>query len=406
MSVAREKIVDLEEALKTVEALASRLALPVRTDSLPLLSARGYVLSHTIAADRDQPPFDRSTRDGFAVRSADWNGGHDLRVTGIVRAGAVWTGGALLHGQAVEIMTGAEVPEGADSVGMVEHVVQAGESIRAAPGRSLHVGDNVVKQGSEAQAGASVLEAGTMVGGAEIALAAACGRARVDVYCKPRVAIMSTGDELVELEKVPAAQQIRDSNSYALAALVEAAGGEAVRVPMVPDERDALAARLKTARNCDLIVLTGGVSMGKYDLVEEVLEEAGAEFFFTGVKMQPGKPVVFGRLREDGRYFFGLPGNPISAQVTFHCFVEPFLRALAGAGVTGPRWAQATLTEDVSGKAGLTRLLPCRMDGTLARLVGWQGSGDLAANARANCYAEFRPGVEYRVGEVIRVLLR
>jgi len=148
--------------------------------------------------------------------------------------------------------------------------------------------------------------------------------------------------------------------------------------------------------------------------VEEVLAEFGAEFFFTGVKMQPGKPVVFGRLprleNTSGAgpecYFFGLPGNPVSTQVTFHCFAELFVRALAGESVTGSRWAQATLVEDIGAKAGLTRLLPARMDGVAVRTVSWQGSGDLAANARANCYAEFTPGRAYRAGEVVRVLLR
>jgi molybdopterin molybdotransferase len=150
--------------------------------------------------------------------------------------------------------------------------------------------------------------------------------------------------------------------------------------------------------------------MGEYDLVEAVLAESGAEFFFTGVRMQPGKPVVFGRLPAHGhdpaRCFFGLPGNPISVQVTFHCFVEPFLRALGGESGCRPRWAQATLLEAVAGKPGLTRLLPARMEGIGVRVVPWQGSGDLAANARANCYAKLLPGRDYRKGEVIRVLLR
>ena len=164
------------------------------------------------------------------------------------------------------------------------------------------------------------------------------------------------------------------------------------------------------------MILSGGVSMGEYDLVEEVLEEFGAEFFFTGVKMQPGKPVVFGRLPprrnhpeatpEPECYFFGLPGNPVSTQVTFHCFAEIFLRALGGEVSPQPRWAQATLAEDVAGKPGPTRLLPARMDGVEVRLVGWQGSGDLAANARANCYAELLPGQSYAAGAVVRVLLR
>jgi molybdopterin molybdotransferase len=224
------------------------------------------------------------------------------------------------------------------------------------------------------------------------------------------VAIVSTGDELVELDETPGAEQIRNSNSYALAALVERAGGAAERLAIARDVREEIRERVSRGRGADLLVFSGGVSMGEYDLVEEVLAEFGAEFLFTGVRMQPGRPVVFGRLPERyghaARYFFGLPGNPISVQVTFHCFVEPMLRALAGETHLGPRWAQATLLAGESGKDGITRLLPARMDGIGVRVVGWQGSGDLAANARANCYVKFLPGREYRKGEVVRVLLR
>ena len=183
----------------------------------------------------------------------------------------------------------------------------------------------------------SVLPVGTRDEGAEIALAAACGHAALTVFRRPRVAIVATGDELVEMDAMPEPQQIRNSNSYGLAALVAQAGGEAVRLPIAPDRRVELEEIIRAARSCDLMLLSGGVSMGKYDLVEEVLQTLGAEFFFTGVRMQPGKPVVFGRLpAADGlpaQYFFGLPGNPVSTQVTFHCFVEPMLRAMGGAAV-------------------------------------------------------------------------
>ena len=226
---------------------------------------------------------------------------------------------------------------------------------------------------------------------------------------------MATGDELVEIDTKPGPQQIRNSNSYGLAALVAHAGGEAVRLPIAPDRPSELEEIIRAARSCDLMLLSGGVSMGKYDLVEEVLRTLGAEFFFTGVRMQPGKPVVFGRLpATDGlpaQYFFGLPGNPVSTQVTFHCFVEPLLRAMGGAAVHGPRFAQATLAEDATGKPGLMQVLPARLTAERlrpeVRLVSWQGSGDLAANARANCYAVLPPEKErFAAGDVITVLLR
>jgi molybdopterin molybdotransferase len=260
-----------------------------------------------------------------------------------------------------------------------------------------------------------VLASRIAIKGAEIAMAAACGASSLTVFRKPKVAIVATGDELVEIDISPLPQQIRNSNSYGLAALVAEAGGEAVRLPIAPDRRPELEEIIRSARRSDLMLLSGGVSMGEYDLVEEVLQALGAEFFFTGVKMQPGKPVVFGRLPASGilpaQFFFGLPGNPVSTQVTFHCFVEPLLRAMAGAAVQGPRFAQATLAEDAAGKPGLMQVLPARLTVDRKRpevkLVGWQGSGDLAANARANCYAVLPPEKErFAAGEVITILLR
>ena len=188
-----------------------------------------------------------------------------------------------------------------------------------------------------------------------------------------------------------------------------------MRFPIAPDSRSELEAIIRQARTADLLLLSGGVSIGEYDLVEEVLLSLGAEFFFTGVRMQPGKPVVFGRLPASddrpARFFFGLPGNPISTQVTFHCFVEPLLRALSGAGMYPPHFAQATLVEDTPGKPGLTRILPAHLTSDRIRpsvkLVGWQGSGDLAANARANCYAVLPPDrTRFAAGDVITVLMR
>ena len=180
------------------------------------------------------------------------------------------------------------------------------------------------------------------------------------------------------------------------------------------DLRSDIRDRITEGRKSDLMILSGGVSMGEFDLVEEVLAEFDAEFFFTGVRLQPGRPVAFGRLparQTSGGivpecYFFGLPGNPISTQVTFHCFVEMFLRALAGQRTFEPRWAQATVSEAIEGKPVLTRLLPASMNGVIVTLTPWHGSGDLAANARANCYAELLPGRRYHPGDIVRVLLR
>ena len=412
------EIVEFDEALAIVLQAARDVIAPA-AERVDLLLCHGRTLAEPVSAERDQPPFDRSTRDGFAVRSGDIQSGQTLQVAGQLRAGEIWDSVEMREGTAIEIMTGAPIPRGADAVVMLEHVAATGNSIRVAPERRVESGANIVRQGSEARAGQVVLEPGIQIGAAEIALAAASGHRRMQVYRKPEVAIVATGDELVELDAAPEPQQIRNSNSYALAALVEAAGALAKRMPIARDRREDLWDRVARGRTSDLLLFSGGVSMGKYDLVEEVLAELGAEFFFTGVRMQPGKPAVFGRIPErtegngagPARLFFGLPGNPVSTQVTFHCFAEPLLRAICGAAVGGPRFAQATLAEEVLGKPGLMRLLPARLTSDrvrpLVRLVGWQGSGDLAANARANCYAVLPAEIEsFRAGDVISVLLR
>lgn len=407
-------VVSFPDALKILEQQAASLAAPA-AESVPLLQAVRRVLAEPVLADRDQPPFDRSTRDGYAVRTADLPSHTPLVVVGQLAAGQLWKGRSLDSGEAIQIMTGAPLPRGADAVLMVEHVLQAaGQSgsatIQIQPERTLEPGENIVRQGSEAQAGAQLIPPGVRVAAAEIALAAAAGYATLSVYVQPQVGIIATGDELVELDQPLERQQIRNSNSYALATMIDQAGGQARRLPIAADTREAIRARILAGRRHQLLVLSGGVSMGEFDLVEAVLAEFGAEFFFTGVAMQPGRPVVFGRLpaSDDAPacFFFGLPGNPISTQVTFHCFVQPFLRALGGEHNARPRFTQGTLSVAIAAKPGLTRLLPARREDVAVRTVPWQGSGDLQANARANCYAELLPGRAYLPGDVIRILER
>jgi molybdopterin molybdotransferase len=419
-----DRVLGFGEALAVVLREAGGVAPPQASELVPLQQADGRVLARAVLANRDQPPFDRATRDGFALRAAD--AGRALRVMGQVRAGERWTGPALHDGEAVEIMTGAPLPDGTDAVVMVEHTAVEQGTLWVEDGRSLKVGENVVPQGAEARVGAGLLPVGRVVGAAEIAVAASCGLAELPVLARPTVAIVATGDELVELTVsnpthddatvmdgppgVLGESQIYNSNSYALAALVRGEGGEAKQLPIARDTVESLRERLAEAKGCDLLLLSGGVSMGKYDLVEEVLAEAGAEFFFTGALIQPGKPVVFGRLA-NGTYFFGLPGNPVSTQVCFHLFVAPMLRAMAGRKDVAPLFSEARLEEDVKGGAKVTRFLPAEMtskwDGVTVRVVGWQGSGDVSANARGNCYCVLPAGVDaFAKGEAVRVLLR
>jgi molybdopterin molybdotransferase len=401
---APSRLVSYAEASRIVREHSDRLAPSRPPQSLELLSALGMIVAEPVQADRDQPPFARSTRDGFACRAADLVGAGPVEIIGSIRAGDAATI-EVAAGQAVEIMTGAPVPAGADCVVMVEHVELEADRMQLAAGRSIAAGENIVPMGAEARAGAVIVPAGTRLGPAQVGAAAACGAAYLSVFTRPRVAIVATGDELVEVDQKPLLQQIRNSNSYSLAAQVVAAGAEPVRLPIARDERKHLEAIIHTAIECDLLLLSGGVSMGKYDLVEEVLLSLGAEFFFTGALIQPGKPVVFGKLGE--RYFFGLPGNPVSTMVTFSLFVVPLLGALCGDAGRGPRFAQGALASDVLVKTGLTRFLPARLRSDLTvEPVNWQGSGDLASTSRSNCFLVVpadRPLLA--AGETVTILL-
>lgn len=393
---------------------------------VPLAEALGRVLAAPICADRDQPPFARSTRDGYAVRAQDVRPGATLRVLGQIRAGQCWPADrpALAPNEAIEIMTGAPLPAGADAVLMVEHTrtASAENTITLASERTLTPGTHVVARASEARAGEELVAIGTRIGSAQIAMAAACGFDRVSVFPQPRVAVLATGDELVEAAHPRpqiAEQQIFNSNSHSTAALVAVAGAIALRQPIARDTLESIRAGIESARESqpDLLLLTGGVSMGKYDFVEAALAELGAEFFFTGLRIQPGKPLVFGRLPAStaadrllpALYFFGLPGNPISAMVTFTLFVRPLLAALAGERAWQHPFSFARLTENVQPLRGLTRFLPARLDAsaeepTVTPVAG-HGSGDLAAQARANCLLlvpENQPALA--AGDLARIL--
>jgi molybdopterin molybdotransferase len=257
---------------------------------------------------------------------------------------------------------------------------------------------------------------------AAIAIASSVGKSHLLVYSKPRVAVLATGDEVVDIDVPPAPHQIRNSNSYSLAAQIQAAGGEPVLLPIAPDDPERLRELIADGFEADLLLLTGGVSMGKYDLVEQLLAEFQAEFFFTGAQIQPGRPIVFGRVvcgagapaRDEGsdyKYFFGLPGNPVSTMVTFELFARPVLEALAGMRRRKLVFLHARLKSEIKTKPGLKRFLPALLSGEFehaeVELIRWQGSGDIAATARANCYIVIPPDREQiAAGEWVPVLLR
>lgn len=422
---------------------ASILANPIaEREQCELIDAFGRILAAPIVADRDQPPFFRATRDGFALRASDVATGTPLRIVGQIRAGESWKPEqiALQSGEAIEIMTGAPLPRGADAVLMVEHAQeiefhnqlraayehQTGVRIVASPGRTIRAGENVVSQGSEANQGDILLLAGTRIGPEEIALAASCGLASVLVYPRTNVAVLATGDELREpshrhsadgaAQSIIERQQIYNSNTYSLAALVREAHAVPILREPVRDTKESLIEGIRHALDAaPLSLITGGVSMGRYDLVQEVLSDMGAEFFFTGVKMRPGKPVVFGRVgakeNRSARFFFGLPGNPVSAMVTFRVFVRPLLAALSGQRNWQPRIAIASSATDLRSRPGLTRFVPAFLDTTqptpTVAPIQNQGSGDVPSSTRANCSIILPEECEFiPAGQTLQVLLR
>jgi molybdopterin molybdotransferase len=389
-------------ARQTVIDKVTGARLHPEVETVALDAAAGRVLAEDIAADRDVPALARSVRDGYAVRAADLPG--ELAVIGEVRAGQRFEG-EVARGQAVEIMTGAPIPAGADAVAMVEHVrrVDGRVSIDGAAQPLQFINP----QGCEAGAGEIVLHAGKRMDYTDVAMLAAFGRTRVQVFRRPVVAIVATGDEIVEVSRQPAAFQIRNSNAWSLAAQVTRAGGIPRILPVARDTVEHTREIVRQGLASDLLLLSGGVSAGKYDVVEPVLAELGAEFYFDRVLIQPGQPLVFGRA--GATFFFGLPGNPSSTMVTFEIFARAALELLSGQLETALLMPYSRLTCDFRHRPGVTRFLPAHLsaDGAEVTPVKWHGSGDVPALTRANAYLVADPArAEYAGGELIRVLLK
>ena len=376
------------------------------TSTIPLLDALGHVLAQEIRADREYPPFHRSTRDGYAVRASEAAQNSTLRCIGEIKAGDPVLS-PLDPGTCIQIMTGAAVPPGADAVVMIEFTRREDDTVTF--DRHTQPAQNIVPQGSEARSGDLVLRPGIRLGFAELAIAAQVGAANLLCYEHPHVAILSTGDEIVPITENPGPFHIRNSNSVSLAAQVRLAAGQAISLGHSVDRVDDLSAKIELGLQHDILVLSGGVSMGKYDLVESVLKSFGAEFFFDAVAIRPGKPTVFGRCRD--KLVFGLPGNPVSTMVSFQLFVTPAIDLLSG---TTPRplpLLSATLAQALHEKPGLAHFLPARLEWPGAspqvHALPWQGSGDIAALNRANCFLVVPADrQDIAAGEIVSVLPR
>lgn len=400
---ARNRVIETCRGLRCVPA----------SETVELKNALGRVLAREIRADRDYPPFDRAARDGFAVRSADCaKEGATLRVMGEVAAGTGFRG-QIGAGECVQIMTGAPVPEGANAVVMIEHTHQGAHG-GAQDGtvvveRAAAAGMNFAPRGSESKKGDILLSPPARIGDAEVAVAAQAGCTELRVSRQARVAILSTGSEVVEISAEPGEFQIRNSNAVSLAAQVEFAGGEPVLLGNAPDDPDKLRNSIKQGLREDILVISGGVSAGKYDLVEPVLRECGAEFLFDAVEIRPGRPAVFAVCQ--GKPVFGLPGNPVSTMVTFELFVTPALDIAGGAEPRALPLLKARLSKAVEQHASLTHFLPALIEwpGGEPKVTAlpWQGSGDIATVARGNCFLVVpQAKLKLAAGEWVDVLPR
>jgi molybdopterin molybdotransferase len=400
-----KRVLEFEEARDIVITTVRSLAQTGKIEDIALTEAHGRTLAEPVAADRDYPTLRRSLRDGFAVRSSEVPG--VLRVRGELRAGQAEPE-ALEPGEALEIMTGAPVPAQADAVVMVEHVVRTSAS-DGTPNvridRTAEFGQFINERGAEAPAGKVLVEAGVILDASHIATLAMTGHTSVRVFAKPSVAILATGDEIVELSVRPSAHQIRNSNSYMLAACVAAAGGVPRVLPIARDQPDVLRSSLLEGLPHDMLLVSGGVSAGRYDLVKPALQELGAVFHFERVRIQPGGPTAFGSIC--GKPVFGLPGNPGSSLVTFQLFAQPALELLSGVAQPILPLLRAEFEAPFRHRPGLTRFLPARLsaDGHHLRHIPWQGSSDIPALAQANVFLVAEHNREaWDIGDSIRVM--
>jgi len=367
----------------------------------------GRVLARDVVADRDNPPFNRSAMDGYAVRAADVvETPVTLEIVENIPAGRMPTR-RVGTGQCAKIMTGAPVPEGADAVVMVEHTEAAGDG-NVSIGKAVSAGANICPLGENFRRGDTVLRAGTPIGAAQVAVMAAVGIVETSVFAAPSVAVFSTGSEIVPANAPLGPGQARDCNSHALPARLALEGIRAERRGIVPDDREAVSKAVAESLGADVLILSGGASMGDYDLVPGVLRALGVRLFFETVAMKPGKPTVFGRYGKT--VVFGLPGNPVSVQATAELFVVPALRRMTGHADVGPRVVRAELTGPLKSKGDRRNHLPVVLarkgEGWAAAPVAYHGSGDMRGLARGNALAVLPIGVKrFDAGRVVEVVL-
>ena len=363
--------------------------MPLGLEKVSLLEALGRVLGEDIIAERDNPPWDNSAMDGFALRWEDIKQEHaitkpvELKVIEDVPAGTVATK-TVGPGEAIRIMTGAPVPKGADTVVKVEETESSGDAVRIF--KALERGANVRPQGEDVKKGDTIIAKGTQIRPAEAGMLAILAKSFVLVYQKPRVAILSTGDELADLDERFDEDKIINSNSYGIAAGVQEAGGIPILLGIAKDQPAALKGKIAHGLNADILVLSGGVSMGDYDFTKAVFKDLGAEMNFWKLAIRPGQPLAFGKIQ--GKLAFGLPGNPVSSMVTFEQLVRPAMLKMGGHRSYGRPVVQAVFQEKFSkrnDRRHFLRGILSRQNGVLTvRTTGDQGSGILTSMVKAN----------------------
>jgi len=398
-------VIDVDEAQRIVLAHAR----PLGTVEALLAEALYRTLAAPIRCDLDDPPFDRSVMDGYAVRAADVaRVPVTLTVVGYVAAGAV-VDRPLAAGEAMQINTGAPIPRGTDAVVRVEQTERTPSGEGVVIKESVAPGQFVTPRASYAAAGQTVLEAGALLTPANIGVAATAGAARVNVYRRPTVAVLATGDELVDIDQVPTAAQIRNSNQYVLRALIESAHSEAVVLPVARDDRDELRRGITHGLRCDVLCLTGGVSMGTLDFVPDLLREFGATFHVHKMAIKPGRPTIFATM-PDGKLVFALPGNPVGAFVGFELLVRPALAALQGRPAVPPL-VRAVLQGSIAATSNRRSYIPARAKVNEGgewevRTLSWHGSGDSLGMATANALVMRPPQAEaVKSGDAVSMLL-
>ena len=396
-------MISISKATKIVLSETASLGSEV----IPVGDAVGRVLAEDIRADSDMPPFDRSQMDGYAMKAKDTvKAPVELRVVGESAAGYGWHK-TLRSGQAIRIMTGARVPSSADSVQKVE-LTQEKDGFVTIEEPTIS-GKYIVRRGAEIKKGAKLFASGDVIGVRMIASLAAFGYARVKVAKKPLVMVLSTGSEIVAVDKKPAKDQIRNSNSVMLKTLAETDGSRVKLLAPIGDDLEKLKKRIEqgVGSDSDMLVITGGVSVGKYDLTKLALRELGAEIYFERVRLRPGKPTVFGRLRNT--LVFGLPGNPVSSAVTYYLFVRTALMKMMAASDNSLRPGFAKLTSPVRAAKERSTYFPAALDtdkdGTLLAIpLRWHGSSDFVGFSSSNALVVLERGETRETGETVQIL--